>query len=325
MEDNKLRSRKIISRPNDFEESLDYMRQRDFETHSAVSIHPGILRVFELVPFPRQAQIHITMDCVGGGNMADLVDSTEDAPIPGFDLEQKFIMAFVMAKTVAYLHEHRIIYRDLKTDNWLIDENLLPVLTDFGSARFISDDPRAAVRAPPTSLTYMAGTAVYSPPELLTEERIQDFLAGQPTDDVICKIDVWTFGMNLYELFTGRLPFPEWNKDPNIIAGARPVLDGLRCPVKDICTECWAKNPDDRPSMEQVVDMIEAQARADLDDGTRFRAFVDAWDDLVARCKDPATQEQVLHGTAEKVRQCSDLGIPGAIWLAKAIADLGIE
>jgi serine/threonine protein kinase len=70
------------------------------------------------------------------------------------------------------MHARGVVYRDLKTANWVVDENLLPLLIDFGTARALA--PQAV-----SGLSYGIGTTVYGPPEILTEERSRS-CAGTP-------------------------------------------------------------------------------------------------------------------------------------------------
>lgn len=91
-----------------------------------------------------------------------------------------------------YLHENRIIYRDLKPENVLIDSEGFAILTDFGlSKEKITDRERA---------TSLVGTAEYLAPELLKKNRQYGFAC-----------DWWSFGVLLYEMLSGLPPF--YSKD----------------------------------------------------------------------------------------------------------------
>lgn len=119
-------------------------------------------------------------------------------------------VALGSAKGLAYLHEDchpKIIHRDIKSANILLDENFEAKVADFGLARFYSDtDTHVSTR--------VMGTFGYLAPEYA--------LTGKLTD----KSDVFSFGVVLLELITGRRPIDRSQNylDDNIIDWARPLL-----------------------------------------------------------------------------------------------------
>ncbi|XP_047959800.1 proline-rich receptor-like protein kinase PERK15 [Salvia hispanica] len=119
-------------------------------------------------------------------------------------------VALGSAKGLAYLHEDchpKIIHRDIKSSNILLDENFEAKVADFGLARFYSDtDTHVSTR--------VMGTFGYLAPEYA--------LTGKLTE----KSDVFSFGVVLLELITGRRPIDRSQNylDDNIIDWARPLL-----------------------------------------------------------------------------------------------------
>ena len=108
-------------------------------------------------------------------------------PEPGsLTPEVKLNMALMVAEGVAYLHDMNIIHRDLKSQNFLMNKRMRLVVADLGISR---------VRE--KHMTKCIGTPRYMSPELLE---------GKPYTD---KADVYAFGLLLWELFMGRLPFNE--------------------------------------------------------------------------------------------------------------------
>ena len=112
-----------------------------------------------------------------------------------------------------HLHAQKIIYRDLKTENILIDHDGHIKLTDFGFAKQIYDK------------TYtVCGTPVFCAPEIIMEYGHDH------------TVDWWTFGILLYYVLTGYYPF--WDSDPEklyqgILGGYYEFPKEIQDPAKD--------------------------------------------------------------------------------------------
>ncbi|CAM6125828.1 unnamed protein product [Calypogeia fissa] len=164
------------------------------------------------------------------------------------------------ARALAYLHHDcspRIIHRDIKSSNILLDSNLEPHVSDFGLAKLLDDDESHVT-------TIVAGTFGYLAPEYMQ--------SGRATE----KADVYSYGVVLLELLSGKRPtdtcFVE--KGLNVVGWVGSCIRENRhkdifdpkCPspqkesmenVLQIAIVCIAADPEHRPSMEQVVQMLE--------------------------------------------------------------------
>ncbi|KAL3687504.1 hypothetical protein R1sor_013813 [Riccia sorocarpa] len=169
-------------------------------------------------------------------------------------------IAIGAARALAYLHHDccpRIIHRDIKSSNILLDDNMEPHVSDFGLAKLLDGDESHVS-------TIVAGTFGYLAPEYLN--------SGRATE----KGDVYSYGVVLLELLSGRRPtdlaFIE--KGVNLVGWVGSCIKENR--VKDVydskCTGahresmenvlqvaimCIAADPENRPTMEQVVQMLE--------------------------------------------------------------------
>ncbi|XP_061354190.1 serine/threonine-protein kinase PCRK1 isoform X3 [Gastrolobium bilobum] len=166
------------------------------------------------------------------------------------------------ARGLAYLHEDmdfQLIFRDFKTSNILLDEDFNAKLSDFGLARQGPSEGFGYVS------TAVVGTIGYAAPEYVQ------------TGKLTAKSDVWSFGVVLYELITGRravernLPkneqkLLEWVRpyvsDPrrfNLIVD--PRLEGQYCiksahKLATLANKCLMKQPKSRPKMSEVVEFL---------------------------------------------------------------------
>lgn len=141
-----------------------------------------------------------------------------------------------VARALEYLHEHNIIYRDLKPENVGFDQDNNVRLFDFGLARNIkpvahrsSDNTLRKLR-----LTTFVGTPRYMAPEI-REGPIYDFT-----------VDVYSLGLLLSEIYTLERPNPR-NK-------LRKPQHGIACPkTRELVKSCVHQDRTYRPSMAQVV------------------------------------------------------------------------
>lgn len=127
--------------------------------------------------------------------------------VGSFDIEcTKFYSAEIL-RGLEYLHGLGIIHRDLKPENILLDEKMHVLITDFGSAKILKDDPETVLTTTPASDAdaqqqyrrdrrgSFVGTAQYVSPELLTEKT-----ASRASD-------LWALGCIVYQMVAGLPPF----------------------------------------------------------------------------------------------------------------------
>lgn len=103
-----------------------------------------------------------------------------------FSLDKVKDYSTQILNAMLYLSENRIIHRDLKPQNILIKDNHIKIC-DFGFAKKLS--------ASTNFLQSMKGTPLYLAPEIVKEIKYTE------------KVDIWSFGCIIYELFTGKTPY----------------------------------------------------------------------------------------------------------------------
>ncbi|KAK9201615.1 hypothetical protein WN944_016821 [Citrus x changshan-huyou] len=152
-------------------------------------------------------------------------------------------IALDLARGLSYLHSKKIVHRDVKTENMLLDANRTLKIADFGVARVEAQNPR--------DMTGETGTLGYMAPEVLD---------GKPYNR---KCDVYSFGICLWEIYCCDMPYPDLSFTDVSSAVVRQNLrpDIPRCcpsSLASIMRKCWDANPDKRPVMDEVVKLLEA-------------------------------------------------------------------
>jgi len=151
------------------------------------------------------------------------------------------IIAYGISIGMKFLHQKHIIHRDLKPQNVLIDENRLPVICDFGSSRFLEGSQN-------NTNTHF-GTVQYMAPE---------FLKGVTYDE---RIDVYSFGICLWEMLTKQTPFDGFEPGQIIckvvIDSDRPELEGKIDPLSRLIKKCWDTDPQNRPTFSEITSLFE--------------------------------------------------------------------
>ena len=147
-------------------------------------------------------------------------------------------IAMGVAWGMMMIHNSRILYRDLKVANILLDEKFFPKICDFGIARFYEED---------TLLTKQIGTPTYIAPEAALGNTY-DF-----------KADVYAYGLFLYELSEKQRPYANMKASEifqNVIKkGERPQLSNrTNGPIRELIKQCWAVDPESRPSFQSIYE-----------------------------------------------------------------------
>ncbi|KAG6394219.1 hypothetical protein SASPL_144800 [Salvia splendens] len=152
-------------------------------------------------------------------------------------------LALDLARGLSYLHSKKIVHRDVKTENMLLDKNRTIKIADFGVARVEASNPN--------EMTGETGTLGYMAPEVLN---------GHPYNR---KCDVYSFGICLWEIYCCDMPFPNLSFSELTSAvvhqNLRPEIPRC-CPssIANVMKRCWDANSDKRPEMDEVVAMVEA-------------------------------------------------------------------
>ena len=194
---------------------------------------------------------------VSGGSLSDAISmsSSSASSCPWFDSTARAIIVVGIVHSMKYIHSRDIINRDLKPSNVLLNEEHHPILCDFGSSRVVSSDA-SLTQSPQMSVYYAA-------PEFGDE--------GANYDN---KVDVYSFGMMLYEIVTNQLALRDLNQYQVmqfILRGRRPAIPNSVLPfTRSLITRCWSGDPSERPSFADIyAELVDNEFRilGDVDSG----------------------------------------------------------
>jgi serine/threonine-protein kinase len=144
--------------------------------------HPNIVPVYDYSE--HDTQPYLVMKLIKGKTLKELLDTAPP------DLETVIRISDAVAAALSYAHSQGVLHRDIKPSNVILDENGTPYLSDFGLARL--------TQLGESSLT--AGMIVGTPNYVSPEQ-------ADGTSEITEKADIYSFGVMLYEMLAGRVPF----------------------------------------------------------------------------------------------------------------------
>lgn len=199
----------------------------------------------------RQSPAMIISEFCAGGTIFSLLHQRTELCLRW---AQRLRIAVDVAKGMNFLHHRQVIHRDLKSLNLLlaapVGSATVPSvkISDFGLSRGLPEPKSQAC------MTSGAGTYHWMAPEVLS---------GQGYDE---KIDVYSYGICLFELISRRIPFDGSGLEPVAIAvavskGRRPDLGQVPrdCPpdLRFTMECCWAQSPTGRPGFDTIHETLK--------------------------------------------------------------------
>jgi serine/threonine protein kinase len=225
----------------------EYVERFRREARSVAQLsHPNIVTVIDRGE--EEGKQFIVFELIEGDNVKELVE--RGGPLP---VRRALELGLEVARALAFAHGQGLVHRDVKPQNILLNDEGRAKVTDFGIARSLDTLSN-------TQTGTVLGTSHYIAPEQARGEHVD------------AQTDIYSFGVVLYELLTGELPYSGDNfltvamkhvNEPIPSVFDRRPDTPLR--LASLIERCMAKSPADRPaSMDDVVGELEA-CRSELD------------------------------------------------------------
>jgi serine/threonine protein kinase len=224
----------------DTKEARDRFR-REAEVMASLD-HPGILPVYEVGVDDEQPWF--SMKLAEGGNLAERIGRLRG------DFHASARLVAGIARAVAHAHARGVLHRDLKPSNIVFDSDDRALVTDFGLARFITEDSTL------TGAGTLIGTPRYAAPETV----------ATPGARLTAAADVYGLGAILYELLGGRAPFADLDTlqilreiTTRYPHAPRQLDPSIPPALEAICLRCLEKRKEDRyASATALADALDA-------------------------------------------------------------------
>ncbi|KAK2975496.1 hypothetical protein RJ640_005235 [Escallonia rubra] len=234
---------KLISQP---EEDGDLAAFLEKQFISEVGLlfrlqHPNIITFFAACKNP--PVFCIITEYLAGGSLRKYLHQQEPYSLP-FSLVLKF--ALDIARGMQFLHSQGVLHRDLKSENLLLGEDMCVKVADFGIS---------CLESQCGSAKGFTGTYRWMAPEMIKEKHHTK------------KVDVYSFGIVLWELLTALIPFDDMTPEQAAFAvcqkKARPPFPSA-CPMafRHLINRCWSSSPGKRPHFEEIVMILESYAES---------------------------------------------------------------
>jgi serine/threonine protein kinase len=208
--------------------------------------HPNVTKILEM--FEDDEYILIAMEYINGGNLFSFVKKRRKLS----EKTAKFLFKQIILG-IKHIHSKKIVHRDIKLENILIDLNNNIKICDFGIGRILKSEKQL--------LYDKCGTPMYMAPEILLSSKTKGY-EGFP-------VDIWSSGISLYIMLSGTLPFNLKNNESSsmsdesnnnnielqysIINKEPKKVEKISDEARDLLKGLLNKNPKRRLTIEQIL------------------------------------------------------------------------
>lgn len=202
--------------------------------------HPNIVRIHDMYEYGNKKLL--SMEYIQGEDVKTLLRQRKVLA-----LEDIVLIARGVCDALAYAHQSGIAHRDIKPANIMVTTSNQVRVTDFGIAKFLLSAPDSTGTG-----TQILGTPLYMSPEQIRGDHID------------ARSDIYSFGATLYEMASGRPPFPDGNIEyHHLHTPPVPLPDSVVPPLRAAVIRCLEKDVSRR--FQTIAELrIEIEAAAAL-------------------------------------------------------------
>ncbi|KAL2244068.1 UNVERIFIED_CONTAM: Mitogen-activated protein kinase kinase kinase NPK1 [Sesamum indicum] len=224
-----------ISANSASKKTQEYIRELEKEVNLLKNLsHPNIVRY--LGTAREEDSLNILLEFVPGGSISSLLGKFGSFPESVIRMYTKQLLI-----GLEYLHKNKIMHRDIKGANILVDNKACIKLADFGASK------KVEALATVTGAKSMKGTPYWMAPEVIVQSG-HSYSA-----------DIWSVGCTVIEMATGKAP---WSQQYQEVAALfyvgttkshPPIPEHLSAEAKDFLLKCLQKEPDLRPTASELL------------------------------------------------------------------------
>ncbi|NOX96729.1 MAG: serine/threonine protein kinase [Nitrospirae bacterium] len=218
--------------------ALDRRVVREFYREAKLAAkfdHPNVIKIFRLGK--KRGVPCLIMEYVEGKNLKELIIRGDKL------LKEPLRIILGVARGLNHVHQYGIIHRDIKPENILISTKGEVKITDFGLAR--KDGKLSRLFG-----SGVDGTLAYMSPEQIRGERVDE------------RSDIYSFGVTMYEILAGRIPFAgedresliKMHLDKRVVPKPPSVYNDILPPLEELTLKALEKNPSRR--YQSVAEML---------------------------------------------------------------------
>ncbi|XP_030457086.2 serine/threonine/tyrosine-protein kinase HT1 [Syzygium oleosum] len=229
---------KMVRIPNQNEDTRALLEQQ-FKSEVALLsrlFHPNIVQFIAACKKP--PVYCIITEYMSQGNLRMYLNKKEPYSL---SIETILRLALDISRGMEYLHSQGVIHRDLKSNNLLLNDEMRVKVADFGTSCLETQCQESKGNK---------GTYRWMAPEMIKEKPYTR------------KVDVYSFGIVLWELTTALLPFQGMTPVQAAFAVAEkndrpPLPESCQPALAHLIKRCWAANPSKRPDFSDIVAVLE--------------------------------------------------------------------
>ncbi|XP_070659099.1 testis-specific serine/threonine-protein kinase 5-like [Bos indicus] len=208
---------------------------REISSLNATYKHLNVVQLYET--FANSRRTYLVLELAAHGDLLEHINATSaHRRCPGLEEEEARRLLWQLVSAVAHCHNSGIVHRDLKCENILLDDRGCLKLSDFGFAN------RSGLKN--SLLSTFCGSVAYTAPEILMSKKYNGEQA-----------DLWSLGVILYAMVTGKLPFKECQPHRMLYLMRRgPTFrPGLSPECQDLIRGLLQLRPRARLALQQVA------------------------------------------------------------------------